>query len=259
MADPRTTAGNLARELGAMFGDELWSVVLFGSVPRGEAIPGISDLNILVLLETVGATQLGSAAPLVRQWVRAGNAPPHIYSWNEWLGMQDTFAIEIADMHDAREVLLGTDPIAGHAPKSGDLRLHAERETRDTLLNLRLRLMLSGANPAEVGSLLISGLPSFTAYMRAALRLNGEEPGRESRAVIERTARLTGADPEALLTCWDARTNLRGLKARISDPLVETYTEFVQGLTEFLDAFPVTMPPAVAAGPSAGAHGPARL
>ena len=242
MADPRATAEKLSNDLHTMFGEELWSVVLFGSVPRGEAVPGISDLNILVLLETIGTRELAGVAPLVQQWIRNGNSPPHFYSWDEWLGMQDTFAIEIADMQDARDVLHGTDPISKEGVRLNDLRLHAERETRETLLNLRLRMMLTTGSPAELGGLLASGLPSFTAYMRAALRLSGEEPGLESPSVIERMGVRIGRDPEPLLKCWHARDDRRPLELRLSDPLVEGYTDFVQGLMQYLDGMPVPAP-----------------
>ena len=247
MVDPRTTAGKLARELRTMFGDELWSVVLFGSVPRGEAIPGISDLNVLVLLEGIGPAQLASAAPLVQQWIRGGNSPPHLYSWDEWLGMQDTFAIEIADMKDSREVLHGTDPITTDDIRLGDLRLHAERETRETLLNLRLRMMLSADNPLELGSLLMSGLPSFTAYMRAALRVSGEAPGLQTRSFIERTAQRIGADPKPLLACWEARVNVQPFRVVITDPVAEGYSDFVHSLMRYLDGMAGSAPKAMIA------------
>jgi hypothetical protein len=235
MVDPLTTAEKLSRELHSLFGAELRSTVLFGSVPRGEAIPGISDVNVLVLLDSIGASQLARVAPLAHQWVRAGNAPPHFYSWREWQGMADTFAIEIADMHDARHVLHGVDPVTEESPRPGDLRLHAEREIRETLLNLRLRLMLAAQNPIEVGGLMLSGLPSFGAYMRATLRLVGESPGLETPAVIERMARRIGADPSPMLLCWDHRCELRPLKVAITDGLLESYADFVQKLEQFID------------------------
>src|SRR5437868_13197903 len=98
MADARTTAAKLTAQFRTTFADELRSVVVFGSLPRGEAIPGISDLNILVLLDSLAPAKLARAAPLLQQWIRQGNTPPHLYSMEEWEGMQDTFAIEISDM-----------------------------------------------------------------------------------------------------------------------------------------------------------------
>ena len=238
MADPRTTAAKLAAQLRRTFGGGLRSVVLFGSVPRGEAIPGVSDLNVLVLLESLAPADLARAAPLMQDWIRHGNTPPHLYSSDEWAGMADTFAIEMADMQDAREVLAGTDPITAGSVTNSDLRIHTEQEIRETMLHLRLRLLLGANSSEEVGNLLLSGLPSFTAYMRAALRLNGEAPPQDSRTVIELASRVIDADPRPMLDCWQTRRTLRRLAVPITDPLVEDYTAFTRRLVTYLDQAP---------------------
>jgi len=242
MTDPRTTAAKLTARLRDTFRDELRAVVLFGSVPRGEAIAGVSDLNTLVLLDSVATAILARAAPVVRDWIRGGNTPPHIYSVEEWAGMRDTFAIEMADMQDARDVLWGKDPVTLDAVQFSDLRLHAERETRETLLQLRLRLMLAADSATDVGALLLSGLPSFTAYMRAALRLSGEEPGLDTRPVIERAAKLIDSDPAPMLTCWSTRRTLRNPTVPLTDGLVEQYLGFVNDLLRYLEVVRVAVP-----------------
>jgi predicted nucleotidyltransferase len=238
MADARTTAAKLTAHFRTAFADQLRSVVVFGSLVRGEAIPGVSDLNILVLLDSISAATLSRVAPLLQQWIRLGHTPPHLYSWSEWSGMQDTFAIEIADMNDAREVMWGDDPIAVDAVTYGNLRIQTEREIRDTLLHLRLRLMVATSTPSDVGSLLMSGMPSFTAYMRSALRLAGQAPGLATRPVIERTAALIGADAEPMLRCLDARNTTHKLEVALTDPMLDRYLAFVGALLQHVDQLP---------------------
>ena len=58
MADARTTAAKLSAHFRTALADELRSFVVFGSLPRGEFIPGVSDLNILVLLESLTTPKL---------------------------------------------------------------------------------------------------------------------------------------------------------------------------------------------------------
>jgi predicted nucleotidyltransferase len=238
MADARTTAAKLTAHLRSAFAADLRSVVVFGSLPRGEFIPGVSDLNLLVLLESMGAPTLVRAAPVLQQWIRQGNTPPYLYSWEEWGGMQDSFAIEISDMNDAREVLWGADPVVVDSVTYAGLRQQTEREIRDTLLHLRLRLMVATSGPNDIGSLLLSGLPSFTAYMRAVLRLAGQKPGLETRPVIERAAALIGADPTPMLTCFDARTTTHHLEVQMTDSLLDQYLGFVRTLLQHVDALP---------------------
>jgi hypothetical protein len=240
MADPKTVAAKLTAQFHTKFGDELQSVVVFGSVSRGESIPGVSDLNMLVLLESMALPTLERAAPLLHDWIRQGNTPPHMYAAGEWAGMTDTFTIEIADMIDARDVLWGSDPVSGEPMDYADLRRQVEREIRDTLLQLRLRLMVNARHPKEIGALLLSGFPSFTAFMRSTLRLAGEAPGLETRSVIERTAALIGADPITMLRCWDSRRLRRHLALTLTDPMVEGYFGFVDRLLAHVDGLPAT-------------------
>jgi hypothetical protein len=257
MDDPKTIAARLTAQFHTTFGDELRSVVMFGSVSRGESIPGVSDLNLLVLLDSMKAPTLVRAAPLLHAWIRQGNTPPQICSWTEWAGMQDTHAIDIADMIDARDVLWGSDPISGTVTYT-NLRQQTEREICDTLLQLRLRLMINTSQPAEIGALLLSGFPSFAAYMRSALRLAGESPGLATRPVIERTATLVGADPEPMLTCWDARRTRRPFAMSLSDPLVDRYFAFVQALLAHVDGLPAEAAGRPALAPSSQREGAAR-
>jgi predicted nucleotidyltransferase len=235
LVDPKKTAEKLAQELRTTFGEDLRSVVLYGSVARGEAVPGISDVNVLVLLEEVGPSQLAAAANLVQDWIRKGNTPPRIYSMDEWNGMRDTFAIEMSDMQDAREVLGGEDPVSDDSVEPADLRTHAESEMRQTLFNMRTRQLICANDPGELGRLLLAGLPSFAAYMRAALRLSGDQPGLDTERVIENLATRIQSDPTALRSCWRARKTLQGLNVSIKDPLLAQYNDFNYALIDYLD------------------------
>ncbi|MBI4546152.1 MAG: nucleotidyltransferase domain-containing protein, partial [Gemmatimonadetes bacterium] len=143
IADPRKSASSLTRALADRFGPGLRSVLLYGSVARGEAAPGVSDINVLVLFERVDGGVLLRASPLARRWARAGNTAPLVMSWGEWQRAADAFAIEVADMQDAHEVLHGADPLEGVVVDRGAVRLQVERELRGKLVQLREGLLLA--------------------------------------------------------------------------------------------------------------------
>jgi len=252
MADPRTIAAKLTVQFRTVFAAELKSVVLFGSLARGEEIPGVSDLNLLILLDSMATPTLMRAAPVLQQWIHQGNTPPYLYSWSEWQGMQGAFAIEIADMNDAREVLWGADPVAVDSITRTDLRMQTDREIRDTLLHLRLRLMVAVSNPADVGALLLSGFSSFGAHMRSVLRLTGESPGLETRPVVERVASLIDADPSAMLLCHDTRQTTHRLDLDLTDPIVDNYMDFAHRLLDYINALPADSGTSGDGGPPVG-------
>lgn len=256
MADPRTSAAKLTAQFRTALADELRSVVVFGSLPRGESIPGVSDLNLIILLESMMSPTLVRTAPILQQWIRQGNTPPHLHTWDEWSGMQSTFAIEIADMCDAREVLWGEDPVTVDTIPYAALRLQTAREIRNMLLHLRLRLMVATNGPAEVGALLLSGFPSMAAYMRSALRLSGESPGLATPPVVERAAQLLGIDPTPMMSCFEARRTTHHLDVGLTDSMVDRYMTFASTLLKYVEQLPASHPaPDPRDGPGGGGSG----
>lgn len=236
--NPRDAAQKLTAGLRERAGPNLRSVLLHGSVVRDEAVPGISDVNVLVLLDDVGPEQLRAIAPLARDWREAAGAPPLIFAEREWGRAVDVFAIEIADMKDAHEMLHGTDPVASLEPKQSELRLQTERELRGKLLQLREGTLLAADSPAELGWLLTAALPSFTAYMRATLRLAGRDVPRDTPTTIIETATLVGADPAPFAAVWDARRGGRKLEARLGDPIVADFYGLAERMADHVDRLP---------------------
>jgi predicted nucleotidyltransferase len=231
-------AEGFTEELRKAFGDRLRSVVLHGSVARGEAVKGVSDVNLLVLLDDVDAGALRTAGPLARRWAHAGNTAPLLLSWNEWLRSADAFAIEVADMQDARNVLHGDDPVARLDVDRHELRLQAERELRGKLVQLRSGLLLTAERPAEVGRLLLAALPSFTTYARALLRLHGEAVPTTTPAVLDRAGALVDADVTPLQTAWQARTSGGAHEWPVDSPLVHGYYTFAEHTADHVDQLP---------------------
>ena len=84
MADPRKTAAELARALETRLGERLHSVLLFGSVARGEAVDGVSDINVLVLLDRVDAAALEGHRPAGAAVGQRGEHGPS--SWRKTSG-----------------------------------------------------------------------------------------------------------------------------------------------------------------------------
>lgn len=238
-ADPRVTARELVDGLARVEGENLRAALLHGSVARGEAVPGVSDVNVLVLLDDAGPPVLQRLALVAREWHERAGTPPLLLTRAEWTRAADVFAIEVSDMRDAREMLHGDDPVAELAVDPTELRLQTERELRGKLLQLREGALLAAASPDELGWLLGAALPSFAAFMRAALRLERADVPAETSKLIARAAETMGdADPEPLQRVWAARREGRTLQPDMADPLVAGYYDFAERLADHVDRLP---------------------
>ena len=236
--NPREAAERLTAGLRERAGPNLRSVLLHGSVVRGEAVAGVSDVNVLVLLAETGPSELRAIAPLAREWRDNAGGPPLILAEREWKRAADVFAIEIADMKDAHELLYGMDPLLSLEPKRSELRLQTERELRGKLLQLREGTLLAAESPTELGWLLTAALPSFTAFMRATLRLVGEPVPADTPSVIRTTAETIAGDPASFAAVWDARSAGRKLEAKIEDPIVAAYYGLAERMADHVDRLP---------------------
>lgn len=236
MKDMRRAAERYASELAVAMGDRLRSVVLHGSVARGEAVKGISDVNLLVLLSDVDPTVLHDLAPHARRWRKESRALPLVLTWDEWAAATDVFAIETADMLDAHAVLHGEDPLTGITVQARHLRIQAERELRVKLIHLREGVLAAADHPDELGGLLIAALPSVVTYLRAALRLGGRDAdGRDSAGVITRGTELVGADKEHLLDLWTLRATGKSPAMEVKDPRFEAVHDVLDRTAHYVD------------------------
>lgn len=233
--DPRETARNFVREWEQLFGARLRSALLFGSVARGEAVADVSDINVMLLLDQIDAATLKRASSSTRKWIKTARQAPLVFEVEQWRRASDVFAIEIADMKDAHEVLHGDDPIADALVDEDALRLQAERELRGKLLQLQTGLLVAANTPAEVGRLLMNALPSFAAYMRAALRLAGQPAPLSTVEAINHAAPHVGANPAAFLRVWEARTKRSSFKLAVDDPLVDAFYDTAEKTADFVD------------------------
>lgn len=115
------------------------------------------------------------------------------------------------------------------------MRLQAERELRGKLLQLQTGLLVAASAPADVGALLLQSIPSFTTYMRTALRLSGTGVPASTPEVINHATRLVGGSADAYRRVWDARVGKQQLKLAVDDPLVDSYYDTAEKLADYVD------------------------
>lgn len=236
MKEPRKAAQDLARDLAGEFGDELRSVLLYGSVARGEYVDGVSNVNVLVLLNDISPRTFTRAGPLAHRWEKAGLVPM-LLEREDWAHASDVFPIEVLDMIGAHEVLHGDDPLDGLTVSKDSLRLQTERELRVKLIGLHGALLHASDKASMIGQILIAALPSFLTYARTALRLAGQDAPVASRDVIDSASALIGFDASGLNAALDARRGGGRWKVALTDAVAEHYHTAAEQMAAYVDEF----------------------
>lgn len=211
-----------------------YSAVLYGSVARGEHDPGLSDVNLMLVVNQLDHGTLRKLGPAFNDWVANEIPPPLILPRAEWQRASDVFPIEIADMKAGYRVLRGEDPVLPLRVRNRDLRSALEREFRGKLARLRQGFIPSESRPEDLGVLAQHSIGSVAALYRALLTL-AERPVPGTRVeVLTASGVLVGFDPAPLVEIARHRTEPAWRSTR---ELFEGYLAAVERTVSFVDTF----------------------
>lgn len=195
----RMTLDDLTGQLQQMHGGKLRCVLLYGSAASGDHVASSSDLNVLVLVDSIEPAQLEALAQTVRAWEEAGNPAPLELTVAEWERSADIFPMEYADILERHRVVFGTLPLEHVHVEPGDLRRQTEFEAMSKVLRLRQGIMRAGSDPKLQIALIRDSHSALMVVFRAVLRTAGERSPKDRSLLIERVAALSGLDPEPFL------------------------------------------------------------
>ena len=209
-----------------------YSAVLYGSVARGDHIPNISDVNLMMIVERLDSETLTRLeAPFVA-WVDHKLPPPLLMTAAEWSRAADVFPVEIADMKAAYRVLRGDDPLSGQIVRRSDLRRALEREFRGKLTRLRQGFIPSERRPEDLGAIARQSIASVAALYRALLHLAGQTPPADLSGALHAAGELVGFDAGPLKAIAEQRANNKW-KCRRED--FESYMTAIQRTVQYVD------------------------
>jgi hypothetical protein len=219
--------------LKTLCGNNLQSVVLYGSAAAGDYTEKGSDYNLLIVLNDLQPAILRGLAKPVAAWEQAGNPPPLLFTRKRLAEAADVFPVELLDMRDARQVLFGDDVIAGIEPDTATLRLQVERELRSALIQLR-RSYLSVANrPRRLTALLTGALSGILVIFRAALRLYENPVPSEKFQALEKLNAHIPLNLEAFRGIQALKTG--SLKTKKAD-IGQLFEEVLKSIEAVVDA-----------------------
>src|SRR5919206_4460232 len=175
---------HLVGDLKATHGDNLASVVLYGSAASGDFVQTESDYNVLIALHRITPEDLRLAQAPMREWQRLGHPLPVYFTLAELHDAADVFPIEFQQMSRARVVLYGVDPFETLKLSDANLRHQTEYELRSKLIQLRRHYIPASVSVDRLCDLMSDSLTSFAVLFAAALRLSGAEPPVTRRDIV---------------------------------------------------------------------------
>ena len=207
----------VVKDLQDVFGPELVSVVLYGSAAGDEYRPGLSDMNLLVVISESGLSSMARLAPAYQSWRKLRVAPPMVVTPAEIESSLDAFPLEFLNMKLRYKMAFGLDPLAEVSVDPADLRLQCERELKGKLFLLREAMFSTGGREEELRETALASIKAFVAIFRGVLHLLGEEAGALSGGQVLKQAagRLELNDGSVLNEVWELRDLKKQPKGRL--------------------------------------------
>jgi hypothetical protein len=227
----------LVSQLAKVYGADLRAVVLYGSAARGEHIARRSDVNVLVIADSLTMAHLREEAAVARAWAESGNPPPLTMTTAEWRGSADIFPMEYADVLERHQVLHGTLPLDGVAVSPHDLRLQVEQEAMGKLLRLRREILAAGGDRKRLADLISRSLSAVMVVFRGVERLNGAAPSVDYEALSRAVAARAGFDAEPFVRAVHHARGSVPLSGEAVERVVGGYLAGLEHLVAYLDRF----------------------
>ena len=225
----------LVENLRAAHGENLASIVLYGSVAAGDHVEQHSDHNLLIALNRIASEDLRLAQSAMRDWLKSGQPTPVYFTVEELKRAADVFPIEFLQLEKARRVLYGRDPFEFVEISQANLRHQTEYELRTKLIQLRRLYIPASSSVEKLCALMSDSLASFAALFRAVLILHGQEPPVSKADSVRATARLLGLNESSFEQLLELRSKSKTLTEAEANNIFSTYMSQIERVIEAVD------------------------
>jgi len=186
---------SIVRKLSSELGGNLHACILYGSAARGDWIAGVSDLNLLIVLEE-------STPPAHAAIAEALEASPFVSPFVIGLpGMQRTFrafATKFLSIRRNYRLLHGTDVLAALSIDAAQERFLVEQALRNHRLRLVHAYISFRDDRRRFTQFIVRSRVGILVQLSEALRLNGVDVPKSHSERLPILERQMGTDASVL-------------------------------------------------------------
>jgi len=226
----------LTQELKKACGENLKSVILYGSAAAGDHAGKRSDYNVLVVAGELSKDALQAFSKTAKAWARAGNPAPLLFTMDRLKKSTDVFPIELLDIKECHQILFGEDVVGDLEISTENLRLQIEHELRGNLIQLRQQYLLASGNAKEVCTLMVRSLSSFLVLFRASLRLFATDIPQKKFQALEKLNETIPVPCEVFQNVQQLKDGSLKPKNVDADAIFEEYIKTIESVTDAVDA-----------------------
>jgi hypothetical protein len=159
------------KDVAQVYGNQVESLLLYGSAVRGEFLPGRSNLNLLLFVSSYDVAVLKKYNDLHKRWSKEQLVVPLFLTTADLESAAFVFPLEYQDIYEWHRVLWGQDPFVGFKVDSRHLTSEVLQALRGNLLRVRQRLVEGGSTEEAMTILLPLSITALLPVLRGTQRL----------------------------------------------------------------------------------------
>lgn len=169
-------------------GENLLSIIIYGSVLRDDFLPGHSDVNIMLIVREVDLHLLKKVAPLVERANRRALIEPLFLTLDYIKTSLDTFPIEYLNIKKEHLTLYGEDPFNEIELSPDDLRIQMEREWKLNYIRLQQAYFRSYKDRDALIRVIMKSFNSFSHLLSVLFFLKGSA-SKDKQEILQKMVR----------------------------------------------------------------------
>jgi len=233
--EPEEIFPGIINDYKQLFGDDLVSIILYGSAASGEYVAGKSDINFMIVVSEKGIDSLDRTFDLIAKWKKRNVATPLFVTEAYVKTSLDVFPIEYLNFQKTYELVYGNDILKDLSFDRELLRMQCEREVKGKLLLLREAFLESQGKGKYLQQLIAQSLGAFVAIFNGLLHLKGKELPSHKRDVIRNVCQAFQMDTGLFEKLLDIKEKRIKLTSPEISQLFKAYLKEVQKLWKIVD------------------------
>ena len=233
--EPKEIFPGIINDYKELFGDDLVSIILYGSAASGEYVAGKSDINFMIVLSDQGIDSLDRTFELIAKWKKRNVATPLFVTEAYVRTSLDVFPIEYLNFQKTYQLVYGKDTLKDLSFDREFLRMQCEREVKGKLLLLREAFLESRGKGKDLQQLIAQSLGAFVAIFNGLLYLKEKELPRHKRDVIKNACQAFQMETGLFEKLLDVKEKRFKLTSPEISQLFKAYLKEVQKLWKIVD------------------------
>ncbi|MBW1704203.1 MAG: hypothetical protein JRJ86_03460 [Deltaproteobacteria bacterium] len=233
--DPNEIFQDIIADYRNIFGDDLISIILYGSATGKDYRPGKSDINFMIILTEQEIEHLDRAFGTVKKWRKRGVAIPLFLTESYVDTSLDVFPIEYLNFQRDYVLVFGKDILKDLTFNPEFIRLQCEREIKGKLLILREAFLETSGKGRALKEVIGQSVSAFIAIFEALLYLKDKDLPKERREIIKNTCGSFDMDAAV----FEKLLDIKAEKVKLSDMEImkafKDYLKEVRKLAKLVD------------------------